>query len=45
MVKFSIKILGITNFLVPTALCGMHTPKVEHSILRDMIALRHVNPS
>ena len=44
-IKFSIKILGITNLLVPTALCGVHKPKVEHSILRDMIASRSVNPS
>ena len=44
-IKFSIKILGITNLLVLTALCGVHKPKVEHSILRNMIALRYVNPS
>ena len=27
-IKFSIKILDITNLLVPTALCGVHKPKV-----------------
>ena len=42
-IKLSIKILGTTNLLVPT--CGVHKPKVEHSILRDMIALRSANPS
>ena len=44
-IKFSIKILRITNYLVPTVFCGVHEPKVEHSILRDMIALRSVYPS
>ena len=44
-IKFSIKILGITNLLVPTSLCGVHKPKVEHSILSDMKALRSANPS
>ena len=44
-IKFSIKILRITNLLVPTVFCGVHEPKVEHSILRDMIALRSVYPS
>ena len=29
-IKFSIKILGITNLLVPTALYGVHKPKVAH---------------
>ena len=44
-IKFSIKILGMTNLLVPAAFCGVHKPKVEHSIQRDMIALRFANPS
>ena len=43
--KLSIKILGITNYLVLTTLCEVHKPKVEHSILRNMIALRSVNLS
>ena len=33
-IKFSIKILDITNLLVLTSLCGVHKPKVEHSILK-----------
>ena len=45
VLEFSIKILCITNLLVSTALCGVHKPKVEHSILGTMIALRSPNPS
>ena len=44
-IKFSIKILGMTNLLDPAAFCGVHKPEVEQSILRDMIALGFANPS